>query len=65
MSPHPGSGNTAASAAPSSALVWPESYSTPRLQRFGTLTELTLSGTQDGIVENNIFTQKYRPKLKS
>lgn len=43
----------------------PPTYATPRLERFGTLTELTLSGTTTGNFETNVLTKKYRPKPKS
>ena len=50
---------------PSSAEAWPVRYSTPRLKKFGTLTELTLSGTASGNFETNLLTKKYKPKPKS
>jgi hypothetical protein len=43
----------------------PPTYTTPRLERFGTLTELTLSGTTTGAFETNALTKKYRPKPTS
>lgn len=45
--------------------TWPEVYATPQLKRFGTLTELTLSGTKSGNFETNVLTAKYKPKPKS
>ena len=65
--PHPARGDASspASSASPAALVWPASYSTPRLQKFGTLTELTLSGAATGNFETNLLTQKFRPKPKS
>lgn len=45
--------------------TWPEYYSTPRLDTFGTLTQLTLSGTATGNFETNALTRKFRPKPKS
>lgn len=47
------------------ASMWPTTYATPRLKKFGTLTELTLSGTASGNFETNILTRKFRPKPKS
>jgi hypothetical protein len=45
--------------------TWPECYSSPRLDTFGTLTQLTLSGTATGNFETNVLTRKYRPKPTS
>lgn len=45
--------------------LWPATYTTPRLKKFGTLTELTLSGTASGNFETNILTRKFKPKPKS
>lgn len=44
---------------------WPETYAPPRLKKFGTLTQLTLSGTASGSFEVNLLTKKYKPKPKS
>lgn len=44
---------------------WPAVYATPELKRFGTLTELTLSGTKSGSFETGVLTAKYKPKPKS
>jgi hypothetical protein len=49
----------------SQSAAWPEAYSTPRLKKFGTLTQLTLSGTASGNFEMNLLTKKYKPKPKS
>lgn len=49
----------------SGSTAWPETYSAPRLRKFGTLTQLTLSGTQSGNFEMNLLTKKYKPKPKS
>jgi hypothetical protein len=51
--------------ADNAASTWPANYAPPRLKKFGTLTELTLSGTASGNFETNILTRKFRPKPKS
>jgi hypothetical protein len=64
-----GTGNPSPSQEPATleppTSTWPETYSTPRLKKFGTLTQLTLSGTQSGNFEINLLTKKYKPKPKS